>query len=76
MHQATVSSIELGQRCASIAELHALEHWWRLPDGYMQRRAGLVADATSARAALESDRSLSRNARSMLLAAYDAVSDG
>jgi transcriptional regulator with XRE-family HTH domain len=73
VHQATVSSIELGQRCASIAELRALEHWWRLPDGYIERRAGLIADTTSARAALENDPQLDANARKMLLAAYDAV---
>lgn len=73
VHQATVSSIELGQRCASIVELYALEHWWRLPMGYILRRAGLITDAASPREGLVNDPDLDRHGKALILAAYDAA---
>jgi transcriptional regulator with XRE-family HTH domain len=73
VHQATVSTIELGQRCATHSELAMLEDWWGLPRGYIQRRAGIIDDPTNTKQAIYADPALSAEAVAMLVAAYDAL---
>lgn len=73
IHQATVSSIELGTRCAEHWELSVLEDWWELPRGYIQRRADVIDLPIGVVQTIKADPRLTREAAEMLVVAYEAA---
>jgi transcriptional regulator with XRE-family HTH domain len=73
VHQATVSAIELGQRCASFYEAQALEEHLGLPYGTLQRRAGLLRDDVTLRQRVLSEPNRTTEQKQVIVAGLDAA---
>jgi|1186.fasta_scaffold856051_2 transcriptional regulator with XRE-family HTH domain len=78
VEQSTISRWMRGATQPSFEKLKRLEDAAGRPRGFVLRLAGFIdeADGADARYAIHQDQALSVEAKSMLVAAYDAAADG